>query len=285
MKLIADSGSTKTDWALLGSDGVSCGFTTTGINPVVLDRNVMENLLKSELLPRVPDTSAVKEVRFYGAGCTPSQSPVVKALLETLFPSARVVVDSDLMGAAIALCGDSLGIACILGTGSNSCLFDGERILQNTPALGYILGDEGSGAVLGRLFLNALLKGQLPQQLRDEFLREYSLTLPIIINKVYREALANRFLASISPFVAKHIENQVVEGVVVANFRSFLNINVRPYFRDALAAIHDEELCVNFVGSMASCYEPQLRKALELEGMKMGKIMKSPIEGLKKYFF
>lgn len=286
MKLIADSGSTKTDWSLVDKNGESRDFSTVGLNPVVLGEAGFADLIKSELLPLLPSVSEVNEIYFFGAGCTPEQSVMVSRLFSGLFPGvSKVVVDSDLTGAAISLCGHTMGIACILGTGSNSCLYDGERILQNTPALGYILGDEGSGAVLGRKFLNAILKGQLPAALRDAFMEEYSLTLPIIINKVYREPLANKFLASISLFVAKHIDNQSVESLVVDNFRSFLDINVRPYYNNPALVAMESEITVNCVGSLAYHYENQLRKAAALEGMKIGRIIKSPIDGLKKYFF
>jgi len=285
MKLIADSGSTKTDWVVIDKNGELERFTTVGMNPIMLGREKFSDLIICELQPRLSAVSKIKEIYFYGAGCTPEQSVIVRDVFASHFTSAdTIVVDSDLMGAAIALCGKNKGVACILGTGSNSCLYDGEKIIQNTPALGYILGDEGSGAVLGRRFLNALLKGILPEAIKEEFLKEYSLTLACIINKVYREPMANRFLASVSPFVYKHIDNQQVAGLVVSVFCEFLRVNVRPYYVNPSIVGHESQLVVNFVGSMAHYYEPQLRKAAELENVKIGIILKSPIDGLKKYY-
>ena len=179
------------------------------------------------------------------------------------------------MGAAHALCGHQEGIACILGTGANSCLYDGERIVQNTPALGYILGDEGSGAVLGRKFINALYKGRLPQGLREAFEQEMNLTMSTVIQRVYKEPQANRFLASLSLFIGKHLDVPEVRQLVVENFRDFLRNNVKPYGRP--------ELPVSFVGSMAYHYESELREAVQLEGLVVGKILKRPGSSLVRF--
>ena len=179
------------------------------------------------------------------------------------------------MGAAHALCGHQEGIACILGTGANSCLYDGERIVQNTPALGYILGDEGSGAVLGRKFINALYKGRLPQGLREVFEQEMNLTMSTVIQRVYKEPQANRFLASLSLFIGKHLDMPEVRQLVVENFREFLRNNVKPYGRP--------ELPVSFVGSMAYHYESELREAVQLEGLVVGKILKRPVSSLIRF--
>ena len=184
-------------------------------------------------------------------------------------------VYSDLLGAARAVCGRREGIACILGTGANSCLYDGERIVQNTPALGYILGDEGSGAVLGRRLLNALYKGRLPQHLREAFEQETSLTMSDVIERVYRQPLANRFLASLSPFVARHLDEPALRNMVIDHFREFLRHNVAPY--------NAPQLPVGFVGSMAFHYQAELREAAHQEGFIMGDVMKSPIDGLLRY--
>lgn len=284
MKLIADSGSTKTDWLLVDGGEEVKSVCTLGLNPVILGKHGMEEIIKKELLPTLTQYAQVEEIFFYGAGCTPEQIPMVKDVLAVFFVSAHtIIVDSDLMGAARALCGRNKGVACILGTGSNSCLYDGNEIIQNTPALGYILGDEGSGSVLGRLFLNAILKGVLPHELRDEFLAEYDLTIPIIINKVYRQPMANRFLASISLFVAKHLDIQEVRSIVVANFRNFLRVNVKPYFHNCSVEDSSIEMVVNFVGSMAYYYKDELMMAASYEGMKVGMVEKSPIGLLKKF--
>ena len=154
MILIADSGSTKTDWAVLGAPGgSSVRIATQGINPLLFTDDQIDGVFRQEVLPRLDEAgvpaSEVSEVAFYGAGCTPQQSPRVAMLLSTLFPSAETFAESDLLGAARAVLGREQGIACILGTGANSCVYDGDRITAHIPPLGYVLGDEGSGAVLG----------------------------------------------------------------------------------------------------------------------------------------
>ena len=205
MKLIADSGSTKTDWTLVDDQGgVVATCKTQGINPVHLsDDEILEILRKELVLPSNP-----QEIYFYGSGIIEALKPRMERLLKEVFGSANVYAEGDLLGAARALFGHDEGIACILGTGANSCLYDGEKIVRNTPPLGYILGDEGSGAVLGKLFLNGIFKGSLPIFLKEKYLAWSGLDYPTIINKVYREPLANRYLASIAPFIA----SQIAEG-------------------------------------------------------------------------
>ena len=179
------------------------------------------------------------------------------------------------MAAARALCGHEAGMACILGTGANSCLYDGQNIVQNTPALGYILGDEGSGSVLGRLFLNAIFKNPVLADVRDEFLKVNKWEQKDIIQKVYREPMVNRWLASLSPFIMEHIGNPYIKQLVIDNFRDFFRKNIVPYNRP--------DLPVHFVGSMAHHYHDQLEEAARAEGFTVGNILQSPIEGLVIY--
>lgn len=279
MKLIADSGSTKTDWVFIDDSGqVLQRMTTQGLNPFHQDDATIKGVL-DDVASSIESAEDGITVFFYGAGCTPEQTPRVRDLLLEIFTNASSVdVYSDMLGAARATCGRRLGVACILGTGANSCLYDGERILANTPALGYVLGDEGSGAVLGRLFLNALYKGRLSQSLRETFERETSLTMADVIRRVYREPLANRFLASLSPFISRHLDVEPLRALVIENFRQFFRNNVEPY------KIHQLLLPpVSFVGSMASCYSDELREAARIEGYTIGQIMKTPMEGLIAY--
>lgn len=278
LTLIADSGSTKTDWCVLSSDGTHRMVSTQGINPVHQDLETIERILVDELMVNMGEAKDdVAKVFFYGAGCTGSFALIVNNVLKELFGNlTSCEVSSDLLGAARALCGDEEGIACILGTGSNSCLYDGKGIVANIPPLGYILGDEGSGAVLGRKLLNALFKGEFSSTLRDMFLKEMSLDYGMIIEKVYRQPMANRFLASLSPFISRHIsDHHELEELVVEHFREFLRKNVVRYMRN--------ELPVNAVGSIAWYYRSQLMKAVSAESLKMGTILKSPIEGLLEY--
>ena len=276
--LIADSGSTKTDWVLVGENGqVVEQVATAGMNPYHQTDEELVSILKTT--PWTTQESGEEmTLSFYGSGCTPVQIPRLREILVRNLTNVSVCdVYSDLVGAARAVCGHQEGVACILGTGANSCLYDGEQIVQNTPALGYILGDEGSGAVLGRKFLNAMYKGRLPQELKECFEKEYQLTMADVIQRVYREPMANRFLASLSLFIGKHLDVPELRQLVVENFREFLRLNVQPY--------HRPELPVGFVGSMASHYEKELREAARLEGFVVGAVMKSPMEGLIRYLF
>ena len=276
MILIADSGSTKTDWVLLNkTDGsIVASVHTAGINPVHQSAPDIRNTLDT-LKAQLPAACALTAVRFYGAGCTPQHAPLMGTLLQEVLGAHDVQVQSDLMAAAHALCGRQEGIACILGTGANSGLYDGSRMVQNTPALGYILGDEGSGAVLGRLFMNAIFKDPAFAAVRDDFLAEQQLTMADIIRRVYREPMANRFLASVSLYVGQHIDNELLHKLVVDNFRQFFRRNVAPYRRP--------DLPVHFVGSMAHHYPDQLAEAAQTEGFSVGRVVRSPMDGLISY--
>ena len=275
MILIADSGSTKTDWALQSVSGPLAHFHTQGINPFHQERSIIVGILKKELLPNLnPDK--VSSVYFYGSGVRPELESVMMVLLKEMFPQARQVeAHSDLLGAARALCGHNYGVASILGTGANSCLYDGRTILQNTPALGYILGDEGSGGVLGKHFLHDLYKGVLSENIRLEFEREYGLTMADVIQRVYREPMPNRFLASLAPFIHRHLSDPAVRCLVINNFRDFFRYNIRPYGLSNMK--------VSFVGSIAWHFREQLAEAAQTEGFSLGAILKSPIEGLLHY--
>lgn len=273
MKLIADSGSTKTDWCVVDGGKVVSRFCGQGINPYQQDEDVIENIVKEEIVNQFGDVGKITEIEFNGAGCRDDKIVVVEGVLRRAFVNAgRVEVCSDMLGAARALFGTGEGIACILGTGANSCLYDGKRITANVPPLGYILGDEGSGAVLGRLFINALFKGGLPAAMRNEFLSATGLTLPDIIDKVYREPLANRFLASTSLFIHNHLYNNDLRALVVDNFINFFKHNVNLYGR--------RDLPVGAVGSIAFYYEKEFLEAAVTEGYKVAKVIKSPMEGL-----
>lgn len=282
MKLIVDSGSTKTDWCFAESSDVYVLVHTDGINPVVQSYDEILSVVQEQMLPRAKqqslDLASLEEVYFYGAGCTPELLSVVEnALRVTVGEKPSVYVDSDLLAAARALCGTDSGIACILGTGSNSCYYDGEEIKEHTPALGYILGDEGSGAVLGRNFINGILKGTLSQNLRDEFLEEYQTSQADIIDKVYHSATPNRFLASLSKFILSHIDDDCLETLVVRNFENFIISNIRNY--------SEAKPVINAVGSVAFLYRKQLEQAAMSQGYELGKILKSPLEGLLDYHF
>ena len=279
MILIADCGSTKIDWCVLHDTKVEKQVFTLGMNAVMLTEEEMCSRFSSELMPELTDhVSAIDRIYFYGAGCiSPEVCGNVARALKSNFPLCDTIeVYSDLLAAARALCGHHPGIACILGTGSNSCLYDGVGIADNVSPLGYILGDEGSGAVLGKLFLGDVLKKQISPDICTRFLAEYNLDLLTIIRRVYREPQANRFLASVTPFLSKNIDNPEIHALVLGAFKAFFRRNISNY-------TNYMQHPVNFIGSIAYYFRDILSEAAQAEGCIIGKIVKSPMEGLLKY--
>ena len=277
MIIVADCGSTKIDWCLLDNGKVVKQVFTLGMNAVMLTEEEMRQRLADELAPEI-DGYPVTEVYFYGAGCISPEvcGNVSQALKANLPSAANVEVYSDLLAAARALCGHQSGIACILGTGSNSCFYDGREIVANVSPLGFILGDEGSGAVLGKLFLGDMLKNQLPDDITQSFLKEYDLDLLGVIRRVYREPQPNRFLASVAPFLAKNISCPQIHGLVTGSFKAFFSRNIRQY--DSYGSYP-----VNFIGSIARVFRRQLIEAAEATGCTVGLTVKSPMQGLISY--
>ena len=271
MVLIADSGSTKCTW--IASDGArTTNVRTQGINAV---QHSAEQI--REALAELPPCDGVTSVRFYGAGCGetfPEASEKLRRELEAHFGTTDITVESDLLGAARALWGHGEGIACILGTGSNSCYYDGVRIVRNTPPLGWVLGDEGSGTYIGRQLVGNLLKGLCDESLRQLFFEEELLDYDEIIRRVYREGMANRFLASFTRFVARHIDRPELDELVCKAFRAFVRRNLAHYPADAE---------VSALGGVACHFERQLRHVLATEGMRAGRIVETPDEGLLNY--
>lgn len=279
MILIADCGSTKIDWCLLNGKKVEKQVFTLGMNAVMLTEEEMRSRIGAELMPELTAYAGdIKEVYFYGAGCISTEvcSNVACAIKANIPGAEKIEVYTDLLAAARALCGHEPGIACIMGTGSNSCLYDGKGISANVSPLGFILGDEGSGAVLGKLFLGDVLKNQLPAEVTAEFLEEYSLDLLTIIRRVYREPQPNRFLASVTPFISKHIDVKEIHDMVLGTFTAFFKRNIMQYTG---YAAHK----VNFVGSIAYYFREVLEEAARNSGCTIGKVIKSPMEGLLKY--
>lgn len=282
--LIVDSGSTKTSWCFAflpdtkSADGART-VTTEGLNPAVMSAEEVEEKIAKALnhcLQSLSISAAdVENVFFYGAGCIAGRAGVVSESISSILVDAKIYVADDLLGAARALCGHKAGIACILGTGSNSCLYDGKNIVAHTPALGYVLGDEGSGAVLGRKFLNAVLKQTLPENIRKRFLQESGLDMAEVINRVYRSPAPNRFLASMSKYIHGYLDEKEVRDIVIDNFEDFIRNNILAY--------GDESRTINVVGSIAYHYKEQLTEAASRNGFQIGKIIKSPIEGLIEY--
>jgi len=259
--------------------------------------DAMRNSICNQLLPKISQllwAGTLTHVFFYGAGCTPEKKVYVQKALEAVFKKAEVSVESDMLGAARGLLGHTPGVACILGTGSGSCFYDGEKIDWCVPSLGYILGDEGSAAVLGKRLVGDLLKNQLSYSVSDHtakrsnsdsgltdevdlkklFFKEQETSMPDIIEKVYRQPFPNRFLAKLSKFCADHIEDKRIHDLVYDHFVQFIRRNLVQYKADAP---------IGFVGSIAYYYRPILEEAMQAEGMPLGTILQDPIEGLKEY--
>lgn len=275
MRLIADSGSTKTDWCWAGG-GQAQVCATQGINPFHQSEVVILDILSRELVPQLPSQAVVDEICFYGAGCTKEKSGIVAEALKIVFPSAiHLFVGSDMLGAARAVCQHEEGIACILGTGANSCLYDGTDIVSNVSPLGYILGDEGSAAYIGKRLVGDVLKCQFSAEVCDLFFQETHLDGPTIVNKVYREPMPNRFLGQTSQFCQHHRDNPEIHRFLIDCFTQFFVRNVKNYHRD--------DLPIHFVGSIAAVYEAELRDAATSLGLSIGKIIKAPLEGLLAY--
>ena len=277
MILIADCGSTKIDWCVVENGEVKKQVFTSGINALLMTEEQIRESLALELAQEVAEFE-IESVYYYGAGCLFDDICAnVRRAIAANVPTAKTIeVHSDLVAAARALCGDSKGIACILGTGSNSCFWDGEKIADNVSPLGYILGDEGSGAVLGKLLVGDVLKKQLPEELCEKFLKEYELDRQKIIESVYKRPAANRFLASLSPFLSKNIEEPAIHRLVLNAFKSFFVRNIENY-KDY------KNYAVSFVGSVAFYYREVLEEAAKAVDIKIGTIIKSPMEGLVKY--
>lgn len=277
MILIADGGSTKVDWRLVDNGKEIKQVNTKGMNPFFRTVEDISEEIQAALLPEINGYS-VDEVHFFGAGCTPAKRSIVGDAIAANFETAQIEVESDLLAAAKGLCGQNEGIACILGTGSNSCRYDGKDIVENISPLGYILGDEGSGAVLGRLFLNACLKNILPYNIKKDLFDKYNLDVAYILDRVYKEPMANRFLAGFSPFIHKHLDNDVVYSLVYGAFRDFFIKNVIQYNYDL------ETKPVHFTGSIAFYYREVLEDVASNLHIKIGTIVQSPMEGLINYY-
>ena len=274
MKLIADSGSTKVAWRAIKDDGSVIEITSEGINPVFQSKEAIEIILRRDLKPILGMN--IDEIFFYGAGVVaPEISATLLDVFSKVFPDAKCVAESDVLAAARALCGHKHGISCIIGTGSNSCLYDGEKIVKNVKAGGFILGDEGSGGVLGRRFISDYIKGLLPQYIEEEFTRRYGLDYLAIVQKVYKEPVPSRFLASFSPFILEYKKDPHIYSLIYSNFDNFFKRNIIHY--------DYKEYNVNIVGSIAFYYEDILREVASANGVTIGKILKDPIDGLADY--
>ncbi|MBK6346328.1 MAG: hypothetical protein IPF68_10385 [Bacteroidales bacterium] len=273
MKLIADSGSTKTDWCLIDDNGERKTVQTIGINPYHMNSAAIKEVLDKELYPYIyPD--AVTEIFYYGAGCsTVRKCQTIDNVLQNFFTKANIEVHHDLLGAARALCGNEPGIACILGTGSNSCFYDGNDISENVVSLGYLFGDEGSGAHMGKQLIIDYFRGIIPTDIIESFNKRYNPTVESILDAVYNQPRPSRFLASFSPFLLENISHPYIKGLVTNSFDEFFSRNVSRYS-------NYQSVKVNFTGSVAYFFRDVLLESAGKAGITTNKIYRSAIEGL-----
>jgi N-acetylglucosamine kinase-like BadF-type ATPase len=276
MKVIVDSGSTKATWIFLEGEKVKNTVTTSGLNPYFHTSSSVEAVIRADVAPFLVEYQ-IKEVHFYGAGCsTTYNNNMIMDAIRVFFRNSKIFVYHDILGAARALFGHHNGIACILGTGCNSCYYDGSRTFSPIDSLGYLFGDEGAGSYLGKMFLGAYLKKDLPGDLRDSFDQEYGYSLEEILNALYNKPFPNRFLASLSLFLAPNRDHPFVRELLQRSFRDFLNAHIRKYetYRSA---------DIGFIGSIAYIYQEFLKKLASDEGLHITRILSSPAEGLIEY--
>jgi glucosamine kinase len=273
--LIADSGSTKTQWCLLQGNKKKM-ISTQGISPYFMDDADLFNIFSKELLPKTGKI-AIHEIFFYGTGCSnPTNIALVKRGLKKIYPTAKVSVEHDLLGAAKGLCGDEKGIACILGTGSNSCFYNGKKVVKNSPGLGFILGDEGSGTYLGKKVLQHYLYKTFDAELLDKFEAKYPHDVADILDNVYKKDLPNRYLSSFVPFLVENRGHYMIENIIEDSINDFFFNHIYKY-RESWT------LPINFVGSVAYGFKDILKQMCSDYELKLGKVIKNPMDGLVKY--
>ncbi len=272
MIAIADGGATKCDWALVENGEIVERIKMAGINPFSVPEEQIRTVVKEEFMP-VASRYDITHIWFYGAGCGMA-GETVKRVLADHFPSAEIVVGSDIDGAAMACCGDGDGIVCILGTGVSSMQVEGGKCTKRLPGPGYILGDEGSGTVMGKMLLSDFIYNQLPPHLLKLFNEEFNTSLQEIVDRTYHKPAANRFFSSFTPFISRHIEEEYCQNIVRYNFERLAQRSLSQYDTDRLK--------VNFVGSVAAIFEGFLTEVLEKYGMTKGVIVRSPIDNLVK---
>lgn len=279
MILIADSGSTKTEWVLLNGKQTITEVSTQGINPYFMSVDEISDVFKNELLPKLSKTASadIRSVFYYGAGCSSAEkNALVSQPLLQLFGHANIEVTHDLLGAARAACGTEEGIGVILGTGSNTCLFNGKEIVANQPSLGFIMGDEGSGGHIGKELLKQFLYGELPNELHHSFEKQYGITKEIILHKIYKEPRPNAYAASFTQFVSKHIEHTAMQRLVLNAFDEFFKRHVSSYHN-----FTQYPICV--IGSIGFVFEKQLQEIANIYGTSIQRIIQKPMEGLISY--
>ncbi|MFN3999690.1 N-acetylglucosamine kinase [Algoriphagus sp.] len=275
MILIADSGSSKTDWRVIHKDGKISQYRGVGFNPYYMTAEEMAIQMRHDFLVNLE--TEIEEIYFYGAGCSsPDRNNEVSSALRTIFNHAQIHVNHDLAAAAHATCGHQAGIACILGTGSNSCDYDGKEIIATRPAAGYILGDEGGGCYVGRQFLIDFIHEEMPVKIREAAIERFHITQNIIQDHVYRQPFPSRYMGSFCRFITENKADPYCFGLYYNSFMDFFKKHIFKY--------HDfKNKPVNFVGSIAYYNSDILRKAASDAGIQVNIIIESPIAGLTLY--
>lgn len=273
--LIADSGATKCEWCLLDKKKKKI-VVTQGISPYFLNIPQIESIIRNELLPAIKQP-VIETVHYYGTGCaSPDNAKIVKKAIKNVFSEAQVNVTHDLMGASRALCGNTRGIACILGTGSNSCYYDGKKVAKNSPGLGFILGDEGSGAYLGKKVLQYYLYNTFDEDLRYRFDDAYKTNKVEILESVYKKPLPNRYLAGFTMFLSANRGHYMIENIIEDGLNDFFFNHLCKYNESWKFPIH-------FVGSVSYGFQDVIRELCNSYKLEMGRVMKNPMEGLVEY--
>jgi N-acetylglucosamine kinase-like BadF-type ATPase len=275
MILVADSGSTKTEWKIIQEGSARDSIFSTGINPFFLSGEEISVLLRKELVSI--SGKHFDSLYFYGTGInSPVRADVVKGALDQFVISKYTYVGSDLLAAARSLCLNEPGIACIMGTGSNSCYYDGTNIISNVSPLGYILGDEGGGAVLGRKLVAAVLKKQVPEVVRKKFFDSYKLTPSEILENVYMKPFPNRFLGQFAKFISSNISIPELQQIITSSFDEFIKRNLLQYPESKTLPVH-------FTGSIAFYFRSFLEERLVKHNLLPGQITLTPMENLIRY--
>lgn len=275
IKLIADSGSTKTEWCLLKNNKPVL-FTTQGMSPYFLDAGQVEQIIRTEVFPHLKKNN-IDEIYFYGTGCkNPDNIKMFQKVFKNIFAHTKVFIDNDLSGAAKALCGREKGIACILGTGSNSCYFNGKKIIRNSPGLGYVLGDEGSGTYLGKKVIQHYLYNIFDDDLRAKFDAKFVTTDAEILESVYKKPLPNRYLASFAIFLAENRGHYMIENIIEDGLNDF-------FYTHLISYRESSKLPVHFTGGIAYGFKDVIQQLCIGYDLKLGTILRSPMEGLVRY--
>ena len=277
MILVADSGSSKTDWLLSQPKQSTKEFRTPGLNPYFLTEKEIVKVLQEKATDLIAYGANVTEIYFFGAGCSsPDRHEIVSNALSTLFPKAYISVDSDLLGSAYATCGHDKGLCCVLGTGSNISFFDGEEIHSGQHGLGFVLGDEGSGTWFGKALITDFLYGNMPDDIQFKFDKTYGLTKEIVIANVYQKPRANSYLASFARFLNVIRRTDYAQALLKRGLLEFIETNIKSYPQ------YSQYKC-NFVGSIAYVFTDELKSLCEANNIKVGKIIRQPIHDLLEF--